>query len=273
MCGSVSTLPFQKKDSMRIEVICPGCQKRYRVSEGAVGKKLRCKACGTSIVVESVERDQFEDLGDLAAMAPVEARLSAAEQVARRLFCTIMLIGGAAGGLAAIVAIIFAILHFTSSKPEAKGEASVKKSARRSTKSSPWKSGWAKSGICTPNTQPRTAVACPRRCRKRGIPNSVTAAISIWRCTTSRSAKCRCRPRWLWRRGWGSRCVGEHDYDHAVWRWADQNAGQARPVKANQESADAETNALLWLASEDRPSRTGRRFRGLWRWGWGMRRR
>jgi hypothetical protein len=119
---------------MSIEVICPGCQKRYRVAEGAAGKKLRCRGCGALIIVESVERDRFDDFSALSALEPAMAPFEAAPYLPPRRASgvssrTILLIGGAAGGVAAMVAIAMTILHFTGSKPDAKGEASVKKHA------------------------------------------------------------------------------------------------------------------------------------------------
>jgi hypothetical protein len=117
---------------MSIEVTCAGCQRRYRVPEGAAGKKLRCKGCGALIVVEAVVRDPFDDADPLSALEPAPAPAEAApylppSQSAGVASGTIKLIFGAAGGAAAIVAIVIAIAHFTSAKPEAKGEASVRK--------------------------------------------------------------------------------------------------------------------------------------------------
>jgi hypothetical protein len=118
---------------MSIELTCPGCQKRYRVADGNSGKKLRCKGCGALIVVQSAEGDRLDDLGALSALEPETSPVETAAPylpsagrspgVSSR---AIKLIGGVAGGLAVIVAIVVAIVHLAGSKPESKGKASVK---------------------------------------------------------------------------------------------------------------------------------------------------
>lgn len=43
---------------MPIQVVCPACDKRYKVKDEAAGKKMRCKDCETVIPIPAVEVEE-----------------------------------------------------------------------------------------------------------------------------------------------------------------------------------------------------------------------
>ncbi len=66
---------------MPIDVRCPGCGAKYRVSESAAGRSLRCKSagCGEEISVPDIDDDDFasnldEAAADLGQPLPPPAR-------------------------------------------------------------------------------------------------------------------------------------------------------------------------------------------------------
>lgn len=71
---------------MSIQVSCPVCAKNYKVKEEAAGKKLRCKECGETVAIPTLESIQDEDYAenDFSSLLDDAVELEAKSKTIRR---------------------------------------------------------------------------------------------------------------------------------------------------------------------------------------------
>jgi rRNA maturation protein Nop10 len=65
-------------DAATISVDCPGCGKRFKVAAQHAGRKGKCKACGTGVVIPAPPRVEEEDIYDITEDVKPAARAVAA---------------------------------------------------------------------------------------------------------------------------------------------------------------------------------------------------